>query len=69
MFGILKAGADNLFDIRPERNRIDRSRGGTIIDTDGNAIVDSPRGCRYSRRSAPFSFNGAFYSVGFEYRI
>ena len=68
-FGILKAGANNLFDVQPERNRIGQSRGGTIIDTDGNTIVDSPGVFRYSRRSAPFGFNGAFYYVGFEYRI
>ena len=68
-FGLLKAGVNNLFDVRPERNRIGQSRPGTLIDGNGKPLVDSQGIFKYSRRSAPFGFNGAFYYFGFEYRI
>ena len=65
-FGTLSIGANNLFDVTPEKNEIGQSRGGTIIDPDGNVIVDSPGVFQYSRRSAPFGFNGGFYYVAFD---
>ena len=68
-FGILKAGVNNLFDVRPERNNVGQSRGGTIIDPEGNQIVDSRGVFKYSRRAAPFGFNGAFYYTAFEYQF
>ena len=68
-FGILKLGANNLFDATPDRNMIGQSRGGRIIDSQGNVIVDSPGVFQYSRRSAPFGFNGGFYYAAFEYRF
>ncbi len=68
-FGILKLGANNLFDVTPDEDRIDGARGGTIIDNQGNLIVDSPDVFTYSRRSAPFGFNGGFYYAAFEYRF
>ena len=68
-FGILKLGANNLFDETPDRNTIGQARTGTIIDSQGNVIVDSPGVFQYSRRSAPFGFNGGFYYVAFEYRF
>ncbi len=68
-FGIFKIGANNLFDVTPDRNRIGQSRSGTIIDRQGNLIVDSPGVFQYSRRAAPFGFNGGFYYVGYEYRF
>ena len=68
-FGIFKIGANNLFDVTPNRNRIGQSRGGTIIDSQGNLIVDSPGVFQYSRRAAPFGFNGGFYYIGYEYRF
>ena len=38
-----------------------------LLDSQGNLIVDSPTGVfRYSRRSAPFGFNGGFYYVAFD---
>ena len=64
-FGTLSIGANNLFNVMPEKSEIGQSRGGTIIDRDGNVIVDSPGVFQYSRRSAPFGFNGGFYYVAF----
>ncbi len=68
-FGILKIGANNLFDVTPDEDTIDTSRRGRIIDSQGNLIVDSPDVFTYSRRSAPFGFNGGFYYVAFELRF
>ena len=66
-FGTLSIGANNLFDVTPDENEIELSRNGTIIDPAGNVIVDSPGGVfTYSRRSAPFGFNGGFYYVAFD---
>ena len=65
-FGRLSIGANNLFNVTPEKNEIGQSRGGTIIDPMGNVIVDSPGVFQYSRRSAPFGFNGGFYYVAFD---
>ncbi|MDE0021947.1 MAG: TonB-dependent receptor [Candidatus Poribacteria bacterium] len=62
----LKFGANNLFNATPDANKIGQARGGTILDANGNAIVDSPGVFAYSRRAAPFGFNGALYYVGWE---
>ena len=66
-FGTFKVGANNLFDVKPDKNEIGQSRGGTIYDYDGSPIVDSPGVFTYSRRSAPFGFNGGYYYVAYEY--
>ncbi len=55
-------GGNNIFDEYPDKNRIGQSRGGTIQD-----IVSSPGVFQYSRRSAPFGFNGAYYYTRFHY--
>ncbi|WP_440874042.1 TonB-dependent receptor domain-containing protein [Thalassotalea sp. PLHSN55] len=60
-------GANNLFDVMPDKNEIGNSRTGTIVDADGNVIVSSPGVFTYSRRSAPFGFNGAYYYAGAEF--
>lgn len=65
--GTFKIGANNLFDVKPDKNEIGQSRGGTIYDHDGSLIVDSPGVFTYSRRSAPFGFNGGYYYVAYEY--
>ena len=57
----LSVGANNLFDETPDKNMIGQSRGGTIIDPMGGVIVDSPGVFQFSRRSAPFGFNGGYY--------
>ena len=60
-------GSNNLFDVKPDKNTIGNSRGGTIEDEQGNIIVDSPGVFKYSRRSAPFGFNGAYYYGSLQY--
>ena len=65
-YGRIKIGANNLFNVTPDENRIGQSRGGKIVDAWGNIIVDSPGVFTYSRRSAPFGFNGGLYYIGWE---
>ena len=65
-FGRISIGANNLFNVTPEENEIGQSRGGTIIAPDGTVIVDSPGVFTYSRRSAPFGFNGGFYYLAYD---
>ena len=67
--GTLKIGANNLFNVKPDRNNIGQSRSGTIYDYDGSVIVDSPGVFTYSRRSAPFGFNGGYYYLAYEYKF
>lgn len=56
---------NNIFDVTPDRNRIGNARTGEILDGPGGAVIVSSSGVfQYSRRSAPFGFNGAYYSVG-----
>ena len=65
--GTFKVGANNLFNVKPDKNEIGQSRGGTIYDHDESLIVDSQGVFTYSRRSAPFGFNGGYYYVAYEY--
>ena len=65
-YGRIKIGANNLFNVTPDKNLIGQSRGGKIVDAWGNTVVDSPGAFTYSRRSAPFGFNGGFYYIGWE---
>ena len=65
-FGRISIGANNLFNVTPEENEIGQSRGGRIVDPMGNIIVDSPGVFTYSRRSAPFGFNGGFYYLAYD---
>ena len=57
-------GSNNLFDVYPDKNTIGNSRQGSIIDEAGNSIVDSDGVFQYSRRSAPFGYNGAYLYAG-----
>jgi iron complex outermembrane receptor protein len=57
----LAVGANNLFDVYPDLNQIGQARGGSLFDSAGNLIVESPGVFQYSRRSAPFGFNGGYY--------
>lgn len=52
----LMLGANNLFNIFPDKNKIGQSRAGSI-----DGIVSSPGVFTYSRRSAPFGHNGGYY--------
>ena len=61
-------GGNNVFDEYPDENEIGNSRGGTLEDAPGgNIVVSSPGVFDYSRRSAPFGFNGAYWYAGISY--
>lgn len=61
-------GGNNIFDEYPDENEIGNSRGGTLeTSPGGELLVDSPGVFTYSRRSAPFGFNGAFWYAGVSY--
>jgi len=56
---------NNIFDVTPDKNKIGNSRTGVIEDGPGGSIiVDSGGVFQFSRRSAPFGFNGAYFSAG-----
>ncbi len=58
----LSLGGNNIFDVTPDKNEIGNSRGGALEDAPGgNVFVNSPGVFTYSRRSAPFGFNGAYW--------
>ena len=63
----LTIGANNLFAQLPDLNEIGQSRDGTLTDSTGHVIVDSPGVFTYSRRSAPFGFNGGLYYAKLSY--
>jgi len=63
----LRAGVANIFDKTPDKNKIGQSRGGTIVDGMGNLVVDSPGVFKFSRRAAPFGFNGRRWYVAASY--
>lgn len=64
----LNLSGNNIFDVFPDENEIGNSRTGAIEDgPDGALIVDSVGVFTYSRRSAPFGFNGAYFSAGVSY--
>ena len=65
----LTIGVNNLFDQLPDLNEIGQSRGGTLTDSTGHVIVDSPGVFTYSRRSAPFGFNGGLYYAKLSYKF
>ncbi|MBA6255597.1 MULTISPECIES: TonB-dependent receptor plug domain-containing protein [unclassified Colwellia] len=60
-------GSHNLFNVMPDVNSIGNSRGGTIENEQGDIIVESTGVFKYSRRSAPFGFNGAYYYMNLHY--
>ncbi len=63
----LTIGANNLLDQVPDENMIGQSRSGKLMDGAGTVIVDSPGVFTYSRRSAPFGFNGGLYYAKLTY--
>ncbi|MGH1471001.1 MAG: TonB-dependent receptor plug domain-containing protein [Cellvibrionaceae bacterium] len=60
-------GGNNIFDVTPDKNEVGQSRAGIIEDAADNVIVNTPGVFTYSRRSAPFGFNGAYYYIGMNY--
>jgi len=63
------SGVNNLFDVMPDKNRIGNSHSGTIIDGENNVIISSAGVFKYSRRSAPFGFNGSYFYLGINYNF
>ena len=63
----LKVGGNNLTDETPDQNTVGQSRTGRIVDGAGNVVVDTPGVFVFSRRSAPFGINGAYYYVGADF--
>ncbi len=60
---------NNVFDITPDRVTNTGSRGGLFESTAGAEDMASRSVFPYSRRSAPFGFNGAFISAGATYEF
>ncbi len=60
----IQAGANNVTDTKPDKNLIGQSRAGSIP-----GIVDSPGVFTYSRRAAPFGFNGGYWYLRANYRF
>jgi len=60
----VQVGANNVTDTTPDKNLIGQSRSGSIP-----GIVDSPGVFTYSRRAAPFGFNGGYWYVKALYRF
>lgn len=56
--------ANNLFNVTPDETTNTGSRGGLFESTAGAQDMASPTVFKYSRRSAPFGFNGAYFSAG-----
>ncbi len=57
----ITVGGNNIFDVTPDKNLIGQTRGGTLSDDVGNTILSSDGVFNFSRRSAPFGFNGGYY--------
>ena len=55
---------NNIFNVTPDEVTNSGSRGGLFESAPGLEDMASPTVFKYSRRSAPFGFNGAFWSVG-----
>ena len=64
----VKIGGNNILDETPDTNLIGQSRTGTIVDGSGNLVVESAGVFNYSRRSAPFGFNGAYWYAGIDFK-
>ncbi len=65
-FSIYFAG-NNILDVTPDETTNTGSRGGDFESEPGAQDLASDTVFRFSRRSAPFGFNGAFYSAGVRY--
>lgn len=57
----------NIFDVTPDEVTNSGSRGGLFESVPGAMDMASPSVFKYSRRSAPFGFNGAYWSIGTNY--
>jgi len=59
----------NIFDTTPDEVTNSGSRGGDFESVAGAMDMASPTVFKYSRRSAPFGFNGAYWSIGANYNF
>ncbi len=57
----LTVGAQNLLNTVPDQNHVGQTRNGRLEDSSGRVIIESPGIFLFSRRAAPFGFNGGFY--------
>ncbi len=57
----LTIGAQNLLNTVPDQNHVGQTRNGRLEDSSGRVIIESPGIFLFSRRAAPFGFNGGFY--------
>ena len=60
---------NNIFDVTPDETTNTGSRGGNFESAPGAEDLASPTVFRFSRRSAPFGFNGAYFSAGLSYEF
>jgi iron complex outermembrane receptor protein len=60
---------NNIFDVTPDEVTNSGSRGGNFESAPGLEDLASPTVFKYSRRSAPFGFNGAYWSLGANWRF
>ncbi len=60
---------NNIFDTTPDEVTNSGSRGGDFESAPGLMDLGSPTVFKYSRRSAPFGFNGAYWSIGANYNF
>ena len=60
---------NNIFDVTPDEVTNSGSRGGLFESVPGAMDMASPSVFKYSRRSAPFGFNGAYWSIGTNYNF
>ncbi len=65
----LTIGAHNLMNTVPDQNMVGQTRGGRLEDSGGRTIIDSPGIFLFSRRSAPFGFNGGFFYARYSIRF
>ena len=57
----LTVGAQNLLNTVPDQNHVGQTRSGRLEDSSGRVLIESPGIFVFSRRAAPFGFNGGFY--------
>ena len=65
----LMLGVNNFLNQLTDLNEVGQARGGTLIDSIGTVIVDSPGVFTYDRAAAPFGFNGGFYYAKLSYHF
>ncbi len=64
---IVNISGVNIFDVTPDEVTNSTSRGGNFESAPGLEDLASPTVFKFSRRSAPFGFNGAYWSAGLIY--